>query len=326
MISGSQALAVVIKIGSSPVVSSAGIYLAQERKYFKEQGLDVEIIDFNNSGAQMNVLLSKGELDVGAGNLTSGFFSAINQGQKLKIVADKGHIEKGRDYIALIVRGDHVASGRYKALKDLKGFKVGLTALNGVSQQILMERFLDKAGLKANDVEYVKLSYAEMNLALKSKNIDATIQLEPYLTKAELDGIAKKVASGSEVYPNQQSAAIFFSENFMEKRGEEAKKFMKAYLKGVRDYNRAFINGKERAGVIKDLKKQIKLEDEKVWSKMVPVGLDENGQINIESLLADVNWYMSKKYIEKAPTAENMIEMKFVNEAAKELSKERTGK
>lgn len=322
----SQVISAVIKVGSSPVVSSAGIYLAQQRNYFKEQGLEVEITDFKNSGAEMNALLSKGELDVGAGNLSSGFFNAILSGQKFKAVADKGHVEKKSDYIGLLVRTDHIASGRYKTLKDLKNFKIGLTALNGVSQQIVAERFLLKAGLSDTDVEYVKLSYSEMNIALKSKNIDATIQLEPYLIKAELDGIAKKVATASEVHPNQQSAVIIFSENFMKNRRDEASRFMKAYLKGVRDYNSAFVDGKDKKKTIDDLKKQIKIEDEKVWNNMVPVGLNNNGEIDQKSLEGDIAWYVSKKYLEKAPPIEDVIDMSFARVAAAELLKEKAVK
>lgn len=312
------AQAVPVKVGSSPVISSAGIYLAQERNYFKEQGLEVELIDFKNSGAEMTVLLAKGELDVGAGNLSSGLFNAIAQGQNFKLVADKGHLEKGKDYIALIVRADHIASGRYKTLKDLKGFKMGLTALDGVSQQILAERFLAKAGLKSSDVEFVKLSYAEMNAALKAKTIDATIQLEPYIAKAEIDGIAKNVASGVEVHSSQQSAAVFYSPKFMADK-DAATKFMIAYLKGVRDYNKAYLKNEGKAAVIADLKKHIKIEDMQVWEKMIPIGLTDNGSMDIKSLMNDIKWYQSKKYVPKVPTKEQIFDTSFAEQATKRL-------
>ena len=237
----SSAFAKTIKVGSSPVVSSAGIYLAKERGYFKEQGLDVEVTDFNNSGAPMTLLLSKGELDVGAGNITAGLFNAIAEGQKFKIVADKGHIAQNKDYLALIVRNDHLKTGRFKTLKDLKGFKMGLTSLDGVSQEILTERFLQKAKLTLKDVSFVKISYAEMNLALKAGTIDATIQLEPFLTKAVLENIATIVGLGSEVYPKQQSGTLFYSPQFIQNNPAEAKKFMLAYSKGISDYNNAFV-------------------------------------------------------------------------------------
>ena len=311
----------IIKVGSSPVVSSAGIYLAQERGYFKEQGLEVEITDFNNSSASMTALLSKGELDVGAGNLVSAHFNAINQGQKFKLVADKGHLEKGKDYIALLVRADHIASGRYKSPKDLKGFKMGLTSLDGVSQQIVAEKILVKNGLKAEDVEFVKLSYAEMNNALKAKLIDATIQIEPFLTRAVLEGFAQNVMPATEVHPRQQSAALLYSQNFIEKDPALATKFMVAYLKGIRDYNQAFVKGLDKEKVIVDLKKTLKIEDDNVWNKMQIIGLDNDGKLDETSLKEDMEWYLGKKYITAIPAISDLVDSQFAKAASLELNK-----
>lgn len=308
-----------IMVGSSPATSSAAIYLAKERGYFKEQGLEVEITDFNNSGAPMTLLLSKGELDVGAGNITAGLFNAIAEGQDFRIVADKGSIDVNKDYLSLVVKNEHLASGKYKTLKDLKGFKMGLTSLDGVSQEILTEKFLNKAGLKLSDVTFVKLSYAEMNVALKSGAIDASIQIEPFLTKAQLDGIATKVAGGSEVYARQQSGAIFYSPKFMKENPEEAKKFMVAYAKAINDYNNAFINGIDKENVLKDLKKTFKYDDV-VWEKMSIVGLNPYGKLNYKELVQDIKWY-EKKYVKKPLNPKKIIDESFTKYAESVLKK-----
>lgn len=312
----SQAFCKVIKVGSSPVTSSAGIYLARDRGYFREQGLDVEVTDFNNSGAPMTLLLSKGELDVGAGNITAGLFNAIAQGQKFKIVADKGHIAINKDYLSLLVKSEHIKSGRYKTFSDLRGLKMGLTSLDGVSQEILTEKFLKKGGLSLKDVSFVKVSYAEMNLALKSGVIDATIQVEPFLTKAVLEGIAVNVAKGSEAYPHQQSGAIFYSPRFIKENLEEARRFMIAYGKGVNDYNSAFLRGINRQGVINDLKKSIKIEDDLIWESMAIVGLNPYGRLNVKELINDIKWY-EQTYIGRKLNAEEIIDTSFTAYAEK---------
>jgi NitT/TauT family transport system substrate-binding protein len=308
-----------IKVGSSPVLSSAGIYLARDRGYFKEQGLEVEISDFGNSGAPMTMLLSKGELDVGAGNITAGLFNAIANGEKFKIVADKGSLDANKDYLSLLVRNEHLKSGRYKSLKDLKGFKMGLTSLDGVSQEILTEKFLQSAGLKLEDVSFVKLSYADMNLALKSGTIDATIQIEPFLTKAQAEGIATKVAGGSSVYPKQQSGVILFSPKFINESPEEAKKFMLAYAKAVNDYNKAFLKNEDRQAVISDLKKTFKYDD-KTWDSMSTVGLNDFGLLNTKELMDDIKWY-EKRYVKKKLDPNDIIDESFTLYAKEKLKK-----
>ncbi len=308
-----------IRVGSSPVLSSAGIYLAIDEGYFKEQGLDVEVTDVANSGAPMTLLLSKNELDVGAGNLSSGLFNAALQGQEFKLVADKGHVQQGRDYIALIVRQDLIDSGRFKSLKDLKGMKMGLTALDGVSQQIVAERFLRKGGLSDKDAEFVKLSYAEMNTTLKTKSLDATIQLEPFVAQAEIGKFAQRIAGSNDVHPGQQSAAIFYSPGFASKRREDAVKFMIAYLKGVRLYNKSLTDPEARKKVRAHLGKRMKITDEAIWDKIVPIGLKDNGEMNLNSLDEDLKWYKAKGYLKGDLAAAKVVDHSFVKEAAKRL-------
>ncbi|MGE0525851.1 MAG: ABC transporter substrate-binding protein [Bdellovibrionales bacterium] len=308
-----------IQVGSSPVLSSAGLYLAQSEGYFAEQNLDVQIVDIPNSGAPMTLLLAKGKLDVGAGNLTSGLFTAIAKDKAIKLVADKGHVSSERDYIALIVRQDHLDSGRYKELNSLKGFKMGLTSLDGVSQQIVTERFLKKAGLSESDIEYVKLSYAEMNAALKTKSLDATIQLEPHVAHAELGGFAKRLAGAAEVHPGQQSAALLYSSRFASNRPQEAAKFMVAYLKGVRLYNKSLSDPKARVRVRAALAKPLKIVDEDIWDRMRPIGLAPDGRLNIESLQEDLDWYSRKGYLKTNVRAKDIVDHQFVDKAVKQL-------
>lgn len=303
-----------IKVGSSPVVSSAGIFLAQEKGYFKAQGLEVDITYFKNSGAPMTALLGNGNLDVGAGNISAGLWSAIGAGLDIKLVADKGLVTQDCDYIGLLVRRDHIESKRYATLRDLKGFKMGVTAL-GVSQQIAADKFLRSAGLNLADVVFEKMDYAAMNMALQNKELDATVQLEPYLTQAELQRIAVKVAGVNAVYPRQQSAAILYASKFITEHPDLAEKFMVAYLQGVRDYNDAFIRGKDKANTIAMLKKYVKVESDELWNKMMPAGLDPDGLLNMASLLEDVQWYREHGFIDAVPDVQKAVDTKFVEKA-----------
>jgi NitT/TauT family transport system substrate-binding protein len=312
---------VVIRVGSSPVVSSAGIYIAKEKGYFEKQGLKVEVTQFKSSGAALTVPLVSGELDVGAGNYTAGLFNSILEGSEVQLVADKGHLSRGHEYIALLVREDHLKSGRFKELKDLKGFKMGLTALNGVSQEILAERFLAKGGLKASDVTFVKLSYSDMNAAFANKTLDATIQLEPYVTVAEYKGLAKRFGNSCDVYCGQQSAGIFYSKKFIKERRQDAIKFMVAYLMGVRDYVRAFDQGIDREAISTLLNKYVEVEKPEIWKSMIPVGINPDGYVDSKALADDLVWYRQKKYISADGDVRKFLNHDFIDEALKFIGK-----
>lgn len=314
-----------IKVGASPVVSSSGIFLAVEKGYFKEQGLDVEVTYFKESGAPMTVPLSQGGLDVGGGNISAGLWNAVGEGTGIKLVADKGHIEKDKDYIGLLVRKDLVDSKKYKKFKDMKGFKMGLTAF-GVSQQIAAEKFLKLGGLALKDVTFEKMPYSQMNMALENKTLDATVQLEPYLTKAQLDGLAVEVAGVYKVYPNQQSAALFYSNKFIMEHPVLAEKFMIAYLKGVRAYVDAFINKKEKPEAIAMLKKHVAIDSDQIWNTMVPTGLNPDGFLDMNSLASDLSWYKENGYIKTMPELSKAVDHSFVEKALSSIGKAARGK
>lgn len=309
----------IIKVGTSPVLTSAGIFLAHELGYFSEDGLNVEILPFRESGAPMTMLLSSGALDIGGGNFTSGLFQSMSEGSGIKIVADKGHIAPNHSYISVILRSDLLTSGKVKDVRDLRGLKFGFTALNGVSQQIVLDKLLKRGGLTISDIQSLKYPYSSMNIALKNGELDGAVQIEPFVTYATQDGIAKVFATSADIYADQQSAGILFARDFSERYPKEAIKFLKAYLRGVRAYNEAFIHQKEKSKIISLLKKHISINDDKVWFKLTPAGIDPNGKIKWESLEEDIKWYVSKKFLDVSLTKETVIDETFLNEALKEI-------
>lgn len=307
-----------VPVGVSPAMSSIGIFIAKEKGYFREQGINVIINPFKASGAKMVPYLATGQLLVAGGNINAGMYNAITQDIPIKIVADKGTVSKGHGYLALIVRKDHVSSGRYKSFKDLKGMKMAVTA-KGVSQEIVTERFLEKGDLGLSDIRLVTLAYSDMNLALANKSIDATIQIEPFVASAVAEGFAVRVAGDDEVYPDQQSAVIFMSPEFIRKYPKKAQGFVTAYIKGLRDYNRALGKGGNLDKVINIFAKYNKIKDKKVYAKAVPVGLHPDGLVNIESLRQDAQWFYDKGYVRELPNLDKIVDMSYVENAKKIL-------
>lgn len=307
-----------VPIGISPVMSSVGVFIATEKGYFREQGIKPVINPFKASGAKMVPFLASGQLFVGGGNINAGMYNAIANDIPIRVVADKGTVSKGHGYLALLVRKDHVDSGRYKDFKDLKGFKMAVTA-KGVSQEIVTEKYLAKAGLSMKDIELKTLAYGDMNIALANKSIDATVQIEPFVSAAVENDFAVRVAGDDEVYPDQQSAAIMFSPVFIEKHPQQAKGFMVAYVKALRDYNDAFEKGRNKEEIISILTKYTRIKDRKIYEKVVPVGLHPDGMINVDSLRSDAAWFTDKGYLKQKPNLDAIIDLSFVEHARKVL-------
>lgn len=307
-----------VPIGISPVMSSAAMFIAKERGYFTEQGINPIINPFKASGAKMVPFFATGQLFVGGGNISAGMYNAIAHDIPIKIVSDKGTVLPGHGYLALIVRKDHVDSGRYKGFKDLKGMTLAVTA-KGVSQEIVTEKYLQKVGLTLDDIKLRHLAYSDINIALANKSIDASVQIEPFVAAAVENKFAVRVAGNDEVYPNQQSAAIFYSPVFMEKYPKQAKGFMVAYVKGLRDYNDAFGKNIGKDAVIEILAKHTRVKNKKIYLDVLPVGLSPNGMVNIDSLQADADWYFKRGYIKKKANLTEIVDLSYAKYAVSVL-------
>ena len=75
-------------------LAESGRYIAEERGYFREEGLQVESTPFDGA-ARMTPALASGQLDVGAGGVSASLFNAIGRGVPIKIVGPRARHERG---------------------------------------------------------------------------------------------------------------------------------------------------------------------------------------------------------------------------------------
>ena len=71
-----RAQAETVKLGDLAAISNAAIYIAIEKGFFKEQGVNTEISNFA-SAAKMVPALVVGELEVSVGSASAGLFNAV---------------------------------------------------------------------------------------------------------------------------------------------------------------------------------------------------------------------------------------------------------
>src|SRR5436309_7817028 len=316
------AAADLVKIGISRTLSDAGYYIADAKGFFREEGIDVSIIGFN-SAAQMIAPLGTGELDVGGGTVSAGFYNAVGRGILIKIVADQASIKPGYGYSSLMVRKDLVDSGRYKTFADLKGMKVAIGA-PGTGTASALNEALKKGGLKYADVDVVYIGFPEHLPSYRNKGIDASITNEPTMTRAIEEGVAVRVAGNDITYPDQQTAVTFFSEQFIRKRRDVAERFMRAYIRGVRMYNDALkdggLAGPKADEVIPILVKYTAIKDEGMFRRMIPSYVNPDGAVNVASLKKDLDFFRELGLIEKKDIGvEGVVDDSFAKAAVAKL-------
>jgi NitT/TauT family transport system substrate-binding protein len=114
---GAPACAQPITVGATGSTSDAPIYIADQLGYFRGERLDVKVVNFR-SAADMVAPLGAGQIEAGAGSASAGLYNAVARGIRIKIVADKASSPPGYGGTKILVRKDHVASGRYRSLAD----------------------------------------------------------------------------------------------------------------------------------------------------------------------------------------------------------------
>ncbi len=222
-----------VKIGVLKLSSSAVLFLGVEKGFFKDYGIEPELVYFQ-AAAPIATALAAGQIDVGATGLTAALYNIVLGGEKLWIVADKGREWPGYPLTALIVQKELFDSGAIKTVGDLKGKRIGVTQL-GSTFHYHLGNVLEKHGLSLNDVKVVPLQAMPAALeALRGKQVDAIALAQPFPARAEAEGFGKILAWGGDLFP-WQTATVFYS-NKLAADKTRAVNFMKGYVKASRYY------------------------------------------------------------------------------------------
>jgi NitT/TauT family transport system substrate-binding protein len=263
-----------------------------------------------------------GDLDVGTGATSAAFYNAVGRGIDVRTVADKNSTPPGRGTQPLIVRKDHVESGRYKSLADLKGFKIAAAA-PGTSSMTTYARALEKAGLKIGDVDFVSLAFPQHVIALANKAVDAALCVEPSASEAIRQGSAVRIMGDDELYPYHQLSVMQFAGQFAKGKPEAGKKFLKALLRGVRDFNESLTNGRYEGekghAVALILAEYGPFKNPDIYKSFTTSHSDPDGKLNMDSLKADLDYFRQFGLIENAVTIEQSLDLSFLEAAVKEL-------
>src|SRR5581483_1458366 len=175
-------------VGHFPATHTAGVYIAQERGYFAEQGLDADLTPFQ-SLPDAALLLNSGQMDIYGGGTGANLYNAVARGIGLKAVADKAHSEAGVKYKGFMARKDLWDSGEIRTIADLRGRPVSsLPSGGGIEYQ--MDKVLQTAGLTTDDLHFKGLGVPEQLSALANKGVDAAFLFQPALCTAEKRGLA----------------------------------------------------------------------------------------------------------------------------------------
>jgi NitT/TauT family transport system substrate-binding protein len=310
-----------VVVGVVGSMSDVPFYLAIDKGYFNDVGIDAELEPIPSLAKQI-APLSAGDLDVASGAVSAGLYNAVNRGIPMRIVADKGRNAPGYGYNAIMVRKDLYDSGQIKSLADMKGQTIATIGVGSSDASVLNEA-MRSVGLSYDDLKQTDLALPDHIVALQNKALPLTLTPDPFATMIVDKGLGVKLAMVDQFYPNQQQTVLIYGDKFITERRDVAQRFMNAYVRSLRTYMDALkggrIAGQNADEVIASLVKHGRVQDVDLLRRIVPMAMDPNGHVNAVGIEKDWTFLKAKGFIQAAVTPKELIDESFVDTADKTL-------
>jgi NitT/TauT family transport system substrate-binding protein len=302
------------KIGVLRLSSSAPVFIAQDKGYFRDAGLEIEL-KFFDAAQPIAVATTSGDVDVGITAFTAGLYNLAGKGT-LKVIGGMSREKAGYPLIGYFAANNAYAAG-LKTPKDLAGKRVAVTQV-GSSFHYSLGLLADKYGFKLGDVKVVPLqSLSNAAAALKGETVDAALLPVSTARKLMDDGGAKFLGWVGDETP-WQLGAVFASPKTLTNKplmtkllaalGRADREYHDVILAAVKDGN-APINDKTKP-LLDIIAKYTNLPVEQVVGNCAYI--DPDGRLDVKNVDNQIKWLQEQGFVDKGFGADAIIAKDFV--------------
>ena len=213
-----------VRVGYIGLTCEAPIFSAVEKGFFKEEGLDVELVKCE--WANYKDVLALGGYDI-THHLVMYFLKPIEQGLDVKFTAG---IHKG------CLRVQASTKGNIHTVQDLRGKRIGVPGM-GTPPFIFANRVLGANGIDASkDVSWRVFPAGELGLALDKGEVDAVANAEPIGSLLLADGKVRNVADQATdtPYKDEYCCAVIVNGKYLAAHPKNAAAATRALMKGAK--------------------------------------------------------------------------------------------
>jgi NitT/TauT family transport system substrate-binding protein len=314
--------AVAVRGGILGILVDAGLLIAAEKGYFRDEGLDVGFETFRSSSEQIP-LLATGDLQFGTGAIDPALFNGVARDVGIRIVAQNSSNSPSLGAGTLVARQELYDSGALDTMAKLKGHTVGVSTRVGTPGRYV-EIALERGGLTEADIEWLTIPFPDMPAALANGSIDAAWMNEPFATLSLERGFARQLATAAELWPTLVTDVLMFSDRFAQDQPEAARRFVTAHLRAQRDYYRAFVQGQDpalRAEIVRILVERTNVKDPALYDRMALHAVDPNGAVD-PAIVAEVqDWFASKGVVQVKIDPERIVDRQYLDYALQRLGR-----
>jgi NitT/TauT family transport system substrate-binding protein len=287
-----------------PSFSSTSVFslvIAQKEGYFKEEGLNVELLSIRGEIAIRTVLAGEVDFFTNAGSALAG---AV-RGVPVRIVT----VFQDKPSWDLIAQPD------IKSVAQLRGKNIGVMSPEG-SLAVVAREMLRKNGLDPQkDVNLVTMGGDDVRYpALQTKSIQATLFNTALSIKAQKDGFSK-LGNASD-YANLIEGGLATSQDMIKQNPERILRFVRGALKGLNYYVA------KREPAIKYMMDTMRMKDRElvsaIYDLLTPLALREGFSDDkaLQSMIDDMKKTTKVQRDIKVP---DIFDLSFVKKVTQEL-------
>ena len=217
-----------ITVGVLPSADSVTLQIAQDKGFFKQQGLTVKVVTEKTTNDGATGLLSH-TMDFTTENYVGMFKQEVAiPNLNLRIVADNSQASPN-DYVLLVAKNSKLTS-----ISQLKGKKVSFPAPGFNFGAMALDVLLEPYHMSTSDFTTVVLPFSDAAQALAKGQVDAAFTTEPFITTAEAaagDRILVDMMSGPLVHMPQ--ACWGTNASFVQKYPKTVAAFQRAMVEAA---------------------------------------------------------------------------------------------
>ncbi len=217
------AAADTVRIAHSTWVGYGPLYIARDKGFFKQNGVDVELIVMEDPKERFPTLMAD-KIDMLASTVDTALL----------------YLKKPDDFQYVIAVDDSnggdgiVANKDIQSIADLKGKKVAVN--EGSVSEFYLNVLLAKAGLKESDLQIVNMTAGDAGSAFVSKRVDAAVTWEPWLTKGKSSDHGHLLVDSSTT-PGLITDVLIGKKSWLEAHAKEVQAIVKSWNQAVAFYH-----------------------------------------------------------------------------------------
>ncbi len=300
-----------VKVGALRFTSHSGSFVAYERGYFADAGLDVEF-EFFQAAQPMAVAIASGDLDYAVTAISGGLVNLAGKGA-IKVIGGALSEEEGIDGQKFLASNAAYEAG-VKTPKDLDGKRFGMTQA-GSSFHYMGSKMAAAEGIQLQFVPLQKVG--AIIGALKTGQIDGW-SIVPHIAKPLAgSGDVQIIGNVADFIPGYQVTTVFTSSENAANQRALTESFIAGFSRGVDDYAAAMIDGTDDQDAMVDLIHKYVYADRPREKAAPPIingtmRLNTGAALNMASVKDQLNWFQSEGLVDAGIMIDQLVDTSYV--------------